>query len=79
VEIGSPITILIGRGRRKSRPLGMISNVLPTYTGTTGTWAAMASPNGAFLNGSSSPVRLRVPSGNNSADVPPRMISAARR
>src|SRR5438552_1814930 len=47
----------------------MISNVLPTYTGTTGTWAAMARPKGAFLNGSNSPVRLRVPSGNNNAEV----------
>ena len=79
MEIGSPITTRIGRGRSKNRPFGMISNVLPTYTGTTGTWAAMARPKGAFLNGSSSPVRLRVPSGNNNAEVPLRITSAARR
>src|SRR5436309_1481698 len=38
----------------------------------------MARPNGAFLNDSSSPVRLRVPSGNTTAEMPPRITAAAR-
>src|SRR2546425_6046692 len=43
-----------------------------------GTCAAIARPNGAFLNGSSSPVRLRVPSGNTTMDeVPSRIVRAA--
>ena len=42
-----------------------------------GTCAAIASPKGAFLNGSSSPVRLRVPSGKTTTEVPPRILRAA--
>src|SRR5205807_89618 len=43
-----------------------------------GTRAAIASPNGAFLNGSSSPLRLRVPSGNTTAEMPLPITAAAR-
>ena len=59
-------------------PFRIASRAPVMATGTTGACALSAMMKPPFLNGSSSPVRLRVPSGKIRNELPSRSASAAR-
>ena len=59
-------------------PLRIASRAPVIATGTTGACPLIAMMNPPFLNGNSSPVRLRVPSGKIRNELPSRSASAAR-
>ncbi len=59
-------------------PLRIAARPPETATGTIGACALIAMTKPPFLNGSSSPVRLRVPSGKMRNELPARSASAAR-
>ena len=77
VGIGVPIRTLTCTGRTMGLPFRMASRPPWTATGTIGACAWMAMMNPPFLNGSRSPVRLRVPSGKIRNELPARSDSRA--
>ena len=64
-------------GQMSALPFRIASRPPITATGTTGAYALMAITKPPFLNGSSSPVLLRVPSGKMKKALPARSASAA--
>jgi hypothetical protein len=65
-------------GRTSQLPFCMAARPPETATGTIGACALIAMMKPPFLNGNSSAVRLRVPSGKIRKELPERMDSAAR-
>ena len=59
-------------------PFRIASRAPLMATGTIGAWALSAITKPPFLNGSSCPVRLRVPSGKIRKELPSRKAAAAR-
>jgi hypothetical protein len=78
VGTGGRNRTVIAAGQMTQLPLRIASSPPVTATGTIGAWALMAITNPPFLNGSSSPVRLRVPSGKMKNEVPSARVRAAR-
>src|SRR5687768_8783092 len=78
VGIGFPMRTLTWTGRTIGLPLRIAALAPLMATGTTGTCASIAITNPPFLNGSRSPVRLRVPSGKMRNELPARSDSAPR-
>jgi len=73
---GASSTVMV-TGQISGLPFLIAARPPDTVTGTIGVWALIAITKPPFLNGSSSPVRLRVPSGKTTNELPSRRASAA--
>jgi len=78
VSMGSPTRTDTVTGQMIGLPFRIAARAPMIAMGTTGACALRAITKPPFLNGSSSPVRLRVPSGKMRNDAPDSRASAAR-